>query len=305
MEKELRTIANYVGYCPRSWGDKQQRELLKRVQEKMGVENFSDALKLIDKARKQAEKEREKAEKQAEKAKAKFAHDYNVFHTEITSKGVVISEKNIPYLEHFIHAHIFTDGACDVVVADNFEATTDYSLDWNYYAKSCKYPHKDYRLCVEIPKNTKLLYSGGMLNAIPKKYDNNGSICRVLVQGRGYNFRWEEQWLVKGYHSTAKTLEQAKKQVLRLRKAEAERLLAIRRENLNIREIRSRNAQKIVTIEISQKAGNCYAGSSSFANKFCLELDAKVKLGDLYRLDKSNQYTKFLDKIAVWLEKQN
>lgn len=85
-----------------------------------------------------------------------------------------------------------------------------------------------------------------------------------LEQSRGVSLKVVHGWIIKGHHSTAKTLEKAKKDVA---KARTNQFLALKKNRSSLRDVDFTTLplhQIMVTRGDSLNAGNCTPGTDSF-----------------------------------------
>lgn len=85
-----------------------------------------------------------------------------------------------------------------------------------------------------------------------------------LEQSRGVSLKVVHGWIIKGHHSTAKTLEKAKRDVA---KARANQFLALKKNRFSLRHVNFTKIplhQILVTRTDSLNAGNCTPGTDSF-----------------------------------------
>lgn len=85
-----------------------------------------------------------------------------------------------------------------------------------------------------------------------------------LEQSRGVSLKVVHGWIIKGHHSTAKTLEKAKRDVA---KARANQFLALKKNRFSLRHVNFTKIplnQILVTRSDSLNAGNCTPGTDSF-----------------------------------------
>lgn len=86
-----------------------------------------------------------------------------------------------------------------------------------------------------------------------------------VEQARGFDIKPREGWLIRGYHSTKKSLKAAKKEAHEARQKSVSALLAKRQYTKNIKHV-------WVSIEDSLAAGNCKSQTDAFASRVYSEI---------------------------------
>jgi hypothetical protein len=106
-----------------------------------------------------------------------------------------------------------------------------------------------------------------VLDAEPVEKNVFKIVCPV--QARGFDLKMADYWLIKGFHSSKKSLTAAKKEVAEARKKSIAALLRKRTQKINAKHV-------WVSIDDSLAAGNCQFQTTAFARNVFEKIGGEV-----------------------------